>query len=125
MRGRWHANHRVDSELNAPFVVSLSNHGRLLTIALMPRGSHFLLRRQKKVTNEEATPTFAPCVTIARFAAKTSRGPKLASAQTTGRVIDVFAANLGVEYTETPSDQYFIASRWAYANPHMIICATG
>ena len=93
--------------------------------ALLPRGSHFLLRRQKKVTKKEAAPTFAPCVTIARFAAKTSRGPKLASAQTTGRVIDVFAANLGVEYTGTPSDQYFIASRWAYANPRMIICATG
>ena len=41
------------------------------------RGSNFLLRRQKKVTKEKATPTFAPCVTIARFGAKTSRGPKL------------------------------------------------
>ena len=29
------------------------------TIALMPRGSNFLLRRQKKVTKEKATPTFA------------------------------------------------------------------
>ena len=59
MRGPWHANHCVDSELNAPFVVSLSNHGRLSTIALMPRGSHFLLLRQEKVTKEEAAPTFA------------------------------------------------------------------
>ena len=49
------------------------------TSALMPRGSNLLLRRQKKVTKEKATPTFAPCVTIARFEAKTSRGPKLAA----------------------------------------------
>jgi hypothetical protein len=27
------------------------------TIPLMPRGSHFLLLRQKKVTKEKATPT--------------------------------------------------------------------
>ena len=50
---------RFDEEPTPPFVVSLSNHGRLSTIALMPRGSHFLLRRQKKVTKEEAAPTFA------------------------------------------------------------------
>ena len=43
------------------------------------RGSNFLLLRQKKVTKEKATPTFAPCVTIARFEAKTSRDPKLAA----------------------------------------------
>jgi len=29
------------------------------TIALMPRGSNFLLLRQKKVTKEKATPKFA------------------------------------------------------------------
>ena len=45
----------------------------------MPRGSDFLLLRQKKVTKEKATPTFAPWVRIARFGAKTSRGPKLAT----------------------------------------------
>ena len=27
-------------------------------------GSNFLLRRQKKVTKEKATPTFAPCVAL-------------------------------------------------------------
>ena len=43
------------------------------------RGSNFLLLRQQQVTKEKATPTFAPCVTIARFEAKTSRGPKLAT----------------------------------------------
>ena len=43
------------------------------------RGRNYLLRRQKKVTKEKATPTFAPCVTVARFEAKTSRGPKLAT----------------------------------------------
>ena len=45
----------------------------------MPRGSNFLLRRQKKVTKGKATPTFAPCVRIARFKVKTSRGSKLAT----------------------------------------------
>ena len=43
------------------------------------RGSDFLLLRQKKVTKEKANPTFAPWVRIARFEAKTSRGPKLAA----------------------------------------------
>ena len=47
--------------------------------AHVARGSNFLLRRQKKVTKEKATPTFAPCVTVARFEVKTSRGPKLAT----------------------------------------------
>ena len=50
---------QLQRRTNSPFVVSLSNHGRLSKIALMPRGSHFLLRRQKKVTKEEAAPTFA------------------------------------------------------------------
>ena len=54
---------------------SLVSHHR----AHAARGSNFLLRRQKKVTKEKATPTFAPCVTVARFEAKTSRGPKLAT----------------------------------------------
>ena len=29
-------------------------------IPLMPRGGHFLLLRQKKVTKEKATPTIGP-----------------------------------------------------------------
>ena len=32
-------------------------------IPLMPRGSHFLLLRQKKVTKEKATPTIGPAFT--------------------------------------------------------------
>ena len=56
-------------------MTSLFSHAR----AHAARGSNFLLRRQKKVTKEKATPTFAPCVTVARFGAKTSRDPKLAT----------------------------------------------
>ena len=41
------------------FVLGLSNQKASFTIALMPRGSNFLLLRQKKVTKEKATPTFA------------------------------------------------------------------
>ncbi len=49
----------VPAKRNYRFVVSLSTDERLSTIALMPRGSNFLLLRQNKVTKEKATPTFA------------------------------------------------------------------
>ena len=49
----------VPAKRNYRFVVSLSNDQCLSTIALMPRGSNFLLLRQNKVTKEKATPTFA------------------------------------------------------------------
>ena len=49
----------VRAKRKHPLLIGLSNREPLSTIALMPRGSNFLLLRQKKVTKEKATPTFA------------------------------------------------------------------
>ena len=57
----------------------------------MPRGSHFLLRRQKKVTNEEATPTI---VLILRCSEK-SGTKKTRYAQTVFRSNRFFLPLLG------------------------------
>ena len=74
---------------------------------LMPQGSHFSCFA-KKSNQKKATPDNRP---DPRFEAKTSRGPKLASAQTTDRFIDVFTPNLGGEYTGAQSNRYLITAR--------------
>ena len=75
---------------------------------LMPRGSNFLLLRQKKVTKEKATPTFA----LIRDLKRKRRAVRNSLRSNNGPLHRRFHSKSRGRIHGDPSNGYVIASRW-------------